>query len=131
MNSECSGIAATQGSPERPQLIPAAACDYATGYLAAFGTMLALAKRATEGGSWHVRVSLAQTGRWLRGLGRVADGLRAPDPKLDDVRDLMEESDSGFGRLLAVRHAGLLSDTPPSWTRPSVPLGTDSHRWIT
>jgi hypothetical protein len=116
---------------EEPKPLPAQALDHAAGYLLAFGVQMALLRRAREGGSWHVRVSLAQTGRWLRGLGRLPEGLRAADPKLDDVRDLMEESESGFGRLLAVRHAGRLSETPPAWTRPSVPLGTDAPRWIT
>ena len=51
-----------------------------------------------------MRVSLAQTGHWIRGLGRI-DGLAAPDPGFDDVRDRLEESDSGFGKLTAVRHA--------------------------
>jgi crotonobetainyl-CoA:carnitine CoA-transferase CaiB-like acyl-CoA transferase len=116
---------------EEPKPLPAQALDHAAGYLLAFGVQMALLRRARKGGSWHVRVSLAQTGRWLRGLGRSPEGLRAADPKQGDVRDLMEESDSGFGRLLAVRHAGHLSDTPPAWARPSVPLGTDAPRWIT
>ena len=29
------------------------------GYLAAFGVLIALARQARDGGSWHVRVSLA------------------------------------------------------------------------
>ena len=41
------------------------------------GAMMAKARQSREGGSWHVRVSLAQTGRWLWNLGRVADGLKA------------------------------------------------------
>ena len=47
---------------DEPKHLPCQALDHATGYLAAFGAMVALARRATEGGSWHVRVSLAQTG---------------------------------------------------------------------
>src|SRR5262245_53805152 len=74
------------------------------------------------GGSWHVRASLAQTGHWLRGLGRI-DGMSAPDPRFDEVRDRLEESESGFGRLTAVRHAAVMT-APPAWRRPSVPLGT-------
>ena len=58
----------------QPKPLPCQAIDHASGYLMAFGAMTALARRATEGGSWHVRVSLAQTGHWMRGLGRI-DGL--------------------------------------------------------
>ncbi|MCW5748812.1 MAG: CoA transferase [Alphaproteobacteria bacterium] len=116
------------GSDE-PRPLPCQALDHASGYLMALGTMIALLRRAREGGSWHVRVSLAQTGRWLAGMGRLDDGLDGPDPKLDDVRDLLEESDSGFGRLLAVRHAGGLALTQPRWRRPSTPLGTHPPVW--
>ena len=54
----------------------------------AFGAMTALKRRATEGGSWHVRCSLAQTGHWVRNLGRIEGGLACPIPSFDDVRDL-------------------------------------------
>src|SRR5580693_3181711 len=110
------------GSSE-PKALPAQELDHATGYLLAFATMSALARRAQQGGSWHVRCSLAQTGYWFRRLGRV-DGVKCPDPRSADVRDLLEETPSGFGQLTAVRHAATMSETPPRWTRPSVPLGT-------
>ncbi len=94
----------------------------------AYGAMTALARRAAEGGSWHVRASLAQTGYWLRNLGRT-DGIGCPDPSFDDVRDRLDDSASGFGRLTAVRHAALMSETPPFWARPSVSLGTHEAAW--
>jgi hypothetical protein len=90
--------------------------------------MTALARRAREGGSFHVRVSLAQTGTWLRGLGRI-DGVACPDLSIDDVQDRLEDSASGFGRLTAVRHSATMSETPPRWARPSVPLGTHPPAW--
>ena len=68
------------GSRE-PKALPAQVLDHATGYLLAFAVMAALVRRAEEGGSWHVRVSLAQTGRWLRQLGRI-DGMACPDPDI-------------------------------------------------
>jgi crotonobetainyl-CoA:carnitine CoA-transferase CaiB-like acyl-CoA transferase len=114
---------------DKPYPLPMQVLDHATGYFMAFGAMTALARRVREGGSWHVRVSLAQTGHWVRNLGRVENGLACPDPKLDDVRDLLEEADSGFGRLAFVRHAAKLSETPPRWSRPSVPLGTHPPAW--
>lgn len=113
----------------QPKPLPAQALDHASGYLLAFGVLAALYRRATEGGSWHVRVSLARTGAWLRGLGRVADGFACPDPQLADVQDLLEESDSGFGRLSAVRHSAVLTATPARWSRPTVPLGTHPAAW--
>ncbi len=112
----------------RPKELPCQALDHATGYLMAFAATTALARRATDGGSWHVRASLAQTGRWLRGLGRI-DGMQCPDPSFNDVRDCLEETPSAFGKLTAVRHAAIMSDTPPRWARPSVPLGSHEPAW--
>ena len=85
--------------------------DHATGYFMAFGAMMAKARQSREGGSWHVRVSLAQTGRWLWNLGRVADGFRTEDLKGETVTPLIEEVASGFGPLPSVRHSAQLSNT--------------------
>lgn len=112
-----------------PKALPCQALDHASGYLMAFGALAALVRRATEGGSWLVRVSLAQTGAWLRGLGRVEDGFSCADPAFEDVTDFLEESSSGFGRLLAVQHAARMSETPPRWTLPAMPLGTHEPIW--
>lgn len=113
---------------QRPKELPAQELDHATGFLLAFAVTTALKRQVEQGGSWHVRLSLAQTGRWLRQLGRI-DGMHCPNPKFDDVRDCLEETSSGFGRLTAVRHAAVMSETPPHWTRPSVPLGTHPPAW--
>jgi crotonobetainyl-CoA:carnitine CoA-transferase CaiB-like acyl-CoA transferase len=111
-----------------PQALPCQELDHATGYLLAFAAMAALGRRAERGGSWHVQCSLAQTGYWFRQLGRI-DGMRCADPKFDDVRERLEDSTSGFGQLTAVRHSAVMSETPPRWDRPSVPLGTHPPAW--
>jgi len=59
------------GRSPGPQFYPVSAIDYCTGYLMAFGAMVALARRAREGGSWLVRISLAQVGKWIVDLGEV------------------------------------------------------------
>jgi crotonobetainyl-CoA:carnitine CoA-transferase CaiB-like acyl-CoA transferase len=114
---------------DRPKELPCQALDHGAGYLLATGAMMALKLQREEGGSWLVRVSLAQTGHWLAGLGRLQGGLSAVDPKFEDVQDRLETSDSGFGPLTAVRHAADLSETPVHWSRPSVPLGTHRPEW--
>lgn len=127
-----SGISHEGGEDGRPGPLPAQALDHVTGYLAAFGAMTALARRAREGGSWLVRLSLAQTGHWLKRLGRLdgdIDGRTLPDPAIDDVRDLLMQSDSPFGRLTHVKPPIGLSDTPMGWDRPAVPLGTHPPEW--
>jgi crotonobetainyl-CoA:carnitine CoA-transferase CaiB-like acyl-CoA transferase len=120
--AEAAGVAA-------PKELPAQALDHASGYLMAFGAMMALARKAQEGGSWHVRVSLAQTGHWLRNLGRVDNGFACPEPTGGELKSLTDEMDTPFGRLTFVKHAALLSETPAFWARPPVKLGTHAPVW--
>jgi hypothetical protein len=137
-NHDVSGITTRQrqlfpgAEPGVPQFYPFSAIDYLTGYLMAFGAMVALARRAREGGSWLVRISLAQTGRWLVGQGEVPEaGLKdvATEFPRADIDRWSIESDAPAGRL---RHLGptvRLSETPPHWARPSVPLGYNEPAW--
>jgi crotonobetainyl-CoA:carnitine CoA-transferase CaiB-like acyl-CoA transferase len=120
--AEAAGVAA-------PKELPAQALDHATGYLMAFGAMMALARKVQEGGSWHVRVSLAQTGHWLQSLGRVQNGFACAEPTGEELKALTDEMDTPFGRLGFVRHAAILSETPASWARPPVKLGTHAPVW--
>ncbi len=112
-----------------PKELPAQMLDHATGYLMAFGAMMARARQSVEGGSWHVRVSLAQTGRWLWNLGRVANGFKTEDLKADAIGSFVEEVPSGFGPLLSVSHSAVLSKTPAFWARPAMPLGSHPAKW--
>jgi crotonobetainyl-CoA:carnitine CoA-transferase CaiB-like acyl-CoA transferase len=112
-----------------PKELPCQALDHASGYLLAFGALMARMRQANEGGSWLVRVSLAATGHWIWNLGRVKDGFSCPLPSRDDVADLLEESRSPFGMMHGVRHAAQLSATPAGWTRPAVPLGSHPPVW--
>ncbi|MFB9156338.1 CoA transferase [Chromobacterium violaceum] len=114
---------------DAPRALPAQALDHGAGYLAALGAIAALHRQRIEGGSWHVQVSLAQTGHWLRGLGRVAGAMDRSLPTLDNVRPWLEERDSGFGRLLAVRHAARMALTPARWDLPSMPLDSHAPGW--
>lgn len=110
---------------DRPQHLPAQVVDHGTGYLAAFGALVALARRAREGGSYLVPVSLAQTARWVDALGRV-EGLRTPELTPADADDLLV---TPFGRLRHVRPAARLSETPAFWSRAAVPHGTHEPAW--
>ncbi len=112
-----------------PMALPCQALDHGTGYLMAFAVLGALMRQSREGGSWHVRVSLAQTAHYLRHLGRLPDGLAIADQTRGDIAPFLEESASGFGRLSAIAHSAKMSRTPPHWDRPSVALGTHSPIW--
>jgi crotonobetainyl-CoA:carnitine CoA-transferase CaiB-like acyl-CoA transferase len=120
------------GAAPGPQFYPVSAIDYLTGYLMAFGAVVALARRAREGGSWLVRISLAQTGRWLIGRGQVPETELKDVPKEFTSAELERWStttDTPVGRL---RHLGPvlhLSETAPRWARPAVPLGYNEPAW--
>ncbi|MFM7305533.1 MAG: CoA transferase, partial [Alphaproteobacteria bacterium] len=94
-----------------------------------FGAMAALLRRAEEGGSWLVRVSLAGTGEWIKRLGRLEAGLSAAGLASHDIEAALEESDSGFGPMRATRHTARLSATPPRWDLPAMPLGSHAAAW--
>src|SRR3546814_8764944 len=85
-------------------------------------------RRMREGGSWHVRVSLARTGHWIERLGRV-DGMAHPDLKPETIGDLIQVTETPFGRIAHVAPAARLPETPPYWSRQSVPLGPHPAEW--
>ena len=132
-----SGITARQGelfpgSEPGPQFYPVSAIDYLTGYLMAFGALLALARRVTEGGSWLVSISLAQTGRWLVSRGQVSeDELREvpQDFTSEEIASWSTFSDLSIGRVRHLTPALQLSETHPYWSRPAVPLGHHKPVW--
>ena len=116
---------AAGGGP--PRLAPAAANDYTTGWLGAYGAMVALARRAVEGGSWHVEVSLAQTSGWYLSLGSHLDPAAA-EPL--DVAPFLTTVDSpDFGVVTHLRPALELSDTRPGWDLPPARLGAHDPAW--
>ena len=121
------GLVAAQGTPDQPERMPVAACDYTTGYLAALGTLVALGRRAREGGSYHVRASLCQTGMWFRRLGPTCDPAQAIGP--GDTDALTTEADTAWGRLRYLTPSVELSETPVIWSRQPVPLGTHPPIW--
>src|SRR5262249_36857916 len=81
-----SGITSRQGdlfpgAAPGPQFYPVSAIDYLTGYLLAFGAMVALARRAREGAGWLVLLPLPGTGRGLGGRGKLAEAQPRDVPK--------------------------------------------------
>jgi len=120
------------GKSPGPHFYPVSAIDYCTGYLMAFGAMVALARRTREGGSWLVRISLAQVGKWIVDLGEVpASALRDVPAEFTagELERWSTVSETPAGRLRHLKPAVQLSETPPYWARPSVPLGYHRPVW--
>jgi crotonobetainyl-CoA:carnitine CoA-transferase CaiB-like acyl-CoA transferase len=112
-----------------PKPLPCQALDHGSGYLMALGALAGIARRMREGGSWHVTVSLARTGLWLRDLGRRPQDLAAAKPGDERFSPFFETTESGFGRMTALRHSAVLERTPAHWERPSMPLGVHPASW--
>jgi crotonobetainyl-CoA:carnitine CoA-transferase CaiB-like acyl-CoA transferase len=127
------GIAAEgvqSSSGYKPKTLPAAANDYITGYLGAYGTLLALARRAREGGSYHVRVSLCQTGMMIYDQGKVGTLPENLNLGMSDVDSLCMESDSHLGRIKHLAPVLSLSETRPFWALPTPKMGSNDPRWL-
>lgn len=124
-----SGVALDEGTPEAPRLIAAAATDYTTGYLASLGVMTAIKRRTLEGGSYHVRASLCQTANWLYSFGLFDREEKLPSLDPGMASDYMTKSASGFGPLHHLGPILQMSQTPPRWEQPTVPLGTHPAAW--
>jgi crotonobetainyl-CoA:carnitine CoA-transferase CaiB-like acyl-CoA transferase len=127
-----SGMAHASGDAKGPRYLPVSAIDYVSGYLMAFGAMVALERRAREGGSWLVRVALARIGRWIveRGVLDPAEysGVPAELPE-DELRALLMVTPSPAGCIRHLRPIVQLSETPGAWSRPPVPLGYHAPAW--
>ena len=127
-----SGMAAASGSEERPALMPVSAIDYVSGTLMAFGAVVALHRRAREGGTWLVQLALARVGQWIaeRGMLPESEWRKAPlDLPAEELAPLLGEIDSPAGRIRFLKPVLELSATPPYWSRPPVPLGAHAPEW--
>ncbi len=125
-------VMTAEGKNAGPQFYPVSAIDYCTGYLMAMGAMVALARRAQEGGSWLVRISLAQVGKWMADLGEVPEAALKGVPAEFSAEELARwstTSETPSGTLRHLRPVVQMSETPPHWARPSVPLGYHKPVW--
>ena len=113
-----------------PKLLPAAANDYITGYLGAYGALLALARRAKEGGSYHVKVSLCQTAMTIYRHGKIKDGLTPEELSPDEIGALTCETNTHLGRAKHLSPILQMSETSPFWALPTPKLGANAAEWL-
>lgn len=133
----CSGINAADaeryGAGEVARPLPCQALDHGAGYFLATGIMAALYKRAIEGGSYKVNVSLAGVMRYLRSLGRY-DGRSAFARKdfirSEDARKYLETRLMGSVELKAVKHAASICGVEVGWTIMPKPPSNHDPVWL-
>ncbi|KAI9711781.1 MAG: hypothetical protein M1820_001926 [Bogoriella megaspora] len=125
----------TDGVEDRvaAKALPCQALDHAAGYLLATVILAALYRRAKEGGSWEVTVSLAGVGKYLRSLGQHEGdtGFACQGPKgPEDVEEYLEERDCDFGKLKALRHAANLESLQVGWDEMPRISGSSEMNWL-
>ncbi|MEU8542736.1 CoA transferase [Streptomyces sp. NPDC048717] len=113
------GIAAVEGSAERPGALPAQALDHGTGYLLAAAVLRALTEQDRDGGTRLVRLALARTGHFL------THSLARYEPERH-----LTQADGPLGRLLHARPPVTYDGGPADWSRPPGVAGADAPVWL-
>jgi hypothetical protein len=154
LGTAASGLAMLEGANGMPAMPPTFLInDYVTGYMGAAGAAAALLKRAKEGGSYHVTVSLARCAMWYQSLGLVPLPERAFstnlsqliwNPPTADMPRIMQEMKSRLldpltlvretplGKVRRLAPAVAYSATPASWNDPILtPRGSCAPAWRT
>jgi crotonobetainyl-CoA:carnitine CoA-transferase CaiB-like acyl-CoA transferase len=130
-----SGVFTLEGTPTRPKqppIVPIA--DNVVGWLGTTGILAALRRRAIEGGSYRVVVSLTRTVLWLLSLGifdrayaqttaGTTDEHRYAEPDL-----FTAETPCGFYQ--GMTDQVVLSRTPGAFRTVLVPRGSSKPQWL-
>ena len=129
--SAASGLMTIEGTEDDPKLpVTGLINDYITGYMGAIGTIAALLKRATEGGSWHVTVNLTRTAMWCGSLGLVDPDLAGRGEEHTLREPVPYDAPSPLGDVHMLAPPVRFSRTPPSWPDPVlVPRGSGRAEW--
>lgn len=134
LGQSVSGIADTEGggNGNMPKLVSTRLLnDYITAYLGAAGTVAALLRRAKEGGSYHVRVSLTGISMWVQSLGFRSAADRAGEIQIPSkLEPLLERQDSSMGVLHHLAPVAQYSQTPAHWDLPPSVLGSHMPVWL-
>ncbi|MEV0261215.1 CoA transferase [Streptomyces sp. NPDC050617] len=129
------GVCDVQGAATgagRPQLTPVFLCDFLTGFLGSYGAMLALARRAREGGTYHVGVSLCRSAMFLQQQGLTSGFENAPG-KLEPAefeRYAVADDATAYGDLKSLGPVIRMSETPPRWSGTTPRLGSSRPEWL-
>lgn len=125
-----SGFAWKEGEPHKPRFSPVFYLgDLMTGYFAAAGMMAALLRRSTEGGSYHVTLSLTRSAMWVQELGFLETTRQASLPERDSYPARMTSIDSVYGKVSFLAPPLTFSNLAlPNASRLS-PYGADVPEW--
>ncbi|MFC5724234.1 CoA transferase [Streptomyces gamaensis] len=129
------GMMNLEGTDDNPALPPIKVVnDYLVPWLATTGIIAALLRRATEGGSYRVHVSLTRVALWILSLGvldkdyaRELAGTGEQHAYLDP--DTFT-ADTPCGRYQGVTDQVVMSRTPGAFRTVLVPRGSGRPEWL-
>jgi crotonobetainyl-CoA:carnitine CoA-transferase CaiB-like acyl-CoA transferase len=125
-------IEGTPSQPKSPAIIPI--CDNVVGWLGTVGVLEALRRRATEGGSYRVVVSLTRTVLWLLSMG-IFDKAYAQETagSKDEHRYVAPDvftAETPLGTYQGFTDQVVLSRTPGAFRTVLVPRGSSKPEWL-
>ena len=128
------GMMMLEGGGEVPRLPPILVVnDYIVPWLAQAGVVSALRRRAVEGGSYHVHVSLTRVALWILSLGLFDHGwAHATAGSTEEHRYLDPETftaDTGLGAYQGVTDQVAMSATPGHYDPVLVARGSSERAW--
>jgi crotonobetainyl-CoA:carnitine CoA-transferase CaiB-like acyl-CoA transferase len=130
------GLFAVEGTltrPKSPPIIPIV--DNVVGWLGTVGVLAALRRRAVEGGSYRVTVSLTRTVLWLFSLGIFDKDYARATPESSgehtDVAPDLFTAETPLGTYQGMTDQVVLSKTPGSFRTVLVPRGSSKPEWLT
>ncbi len=125
-----SGFAMAEGQGGPPKFSPVFyLADLITGYLAAAGMMAALHRRAIEGGSYQVKLSLARSAMWVQELGLLDTAVQAKVPETDSYPAETVSIDTAYGAVTSLAPPLTFTNLTLPATDRLVPYGADPASW--
>jgi crotonobetainyl-CoA:carnitine CoA-transferase CaiB-like acyl-CoA transferase len=130
-----SGVFSIEGTPTQPKsppIIPI--CDNVVGWLGTVGVVEALRRRAVEGGSYRVVVSLTRTVLWLLSMG-IFDKAYAREiaDSADEHRYVAPDlftAETPLGTYQGMTDQVVLPRTPGAFRTVLVPRGSSKPEWL-
>lgn len=129
-----SGYVDAEGAVDAPMMpVQVIFADYLAAYAGAAGIAAALHRRATEGGSYQVRVSLTRMCMWAQELGLLdSSALSGALPFADiaaKAKVPVKKIDSPFGEITYLPSLIDMPDIKPGYARGPQPLGSSLMEW--
>ncbi|MGP8244380.1 MAG: CoA transferase [Bryobacteraceae bacterium] len=130
-----SGIFTREGTPDSPALAEIFVVnDYVMSWLSFMAVSAALKRRAVEGGSYRITLSLSRVSMWLLGMGIFDKSYSREVGSTDGDHAYLPpevfEADTPCGHYQGVTDQVIMPATPGHYRFPLVPRGSCQPVWL-